>query len=297
MLSILIPVYNYDITDLVLDLQQQCSSCEIDFEIRCYDDGSEFFFNEKNKNISSVENVTYVELKENIGRSKIRNSLAEDAKFEQLLFMDCDSSLPSKSFIKNYIKHAHPDQVIYGGRCYQLEPPSNKDFYLRWIYGIQRESTPYHKRQIEPYKSFMTNNFMVPKSIYLNIQLDETIQGYGHEDTLFGIELKKNKVPILHIDNPLRHDGLETANEFIDKTKEGIRNLYQLKKDRKISSGVKLLMTYKTIKSIGMVKKTLKEFKKRENAILDNLKSSQPKIRQFDLFKIGYLLEIIKEDD
>ena len=71
MLSILIPVYNFDVNALVSDLHRQAIDCGIAFEIRCYDDGSTEAFRAKNRAIQTMGNVVWVELEQNIGRSAL----------------------------------------------------------------------------------------------------------------------------------------------------------------------------------------------------------------------------------
>ncbi|MBK9012976.1 MAG: hypothetical protein IPM82_02230 [Saprospiraceae bacterium] len=66
----------------------------------------------------------------------------------------------------------------------------------------------------------MTNNFLIPRQLFLEIQFDETLRQYGHEDTLFGMELARRQVPIVHIDNPLEHIGLEPVDVFLRKTEQ-----------------------------------------------------------------------------
>ena len=62
MLSILIPTYNYDATDLINALNIQLKSLDIIFEIRCYDDGSNGISNKKNSHINNIKNnYFYVE--------------------------------------------------------------------------------------------------------------------------------------------------------------------------------------------------------------------------------------------
>ena len=60
------------------------------------------------------------------------------------------------------------------------------------------------------------------------VKFDERITKYGHEDTLFGFELKKNNTQITHIDNPVINGNLETNEEFIEKTEEGLLNLLKI---------------------------------------------------------------------
>jgi hypothetical protein len=88
-------------------------------------------------------------------------------------------------------KQIKPDVVVYGGRNYEAKPPKEKELFFRWWYGVNRETISVAEREVAPYHAFMTNNFLIPKQLFLSIKLDEKLKGYGHEDTLFGIELKK----------------------------------------------------------------------------------------------------------
>jgi len=101
-LSILIPCYNWNVYRLILDLSIQCQK-EYNsslYEIICIEDGSVNLF--ENNKISNLKNVKYEILSNNIGRSAIRNLLAKKAKFEWLLFIDCDSEILTKDFVKKY---------------------------------------------------------------------------------------------------------------------------------------------------------------------------------------------------
>jgi glycosyltransferase involved in cell wall biosynthesis len=294
MLSVLIPVYNFDVVPFVSDLVNQCLSCNISFEIICLDDCSNEGFKAKNSALKKVEGVVYEELPANIGRSRIRNRLAEQAKFENLLFLDCDSKTNDSSFIERYIAKIDGQSVIYGGRNYALNKPEDPNEYFRWWYGVKRETITTTARQKKMYSHFMTNNFCLPKSIYQSIRLDETIQGYGHEDTLFGIELKQNKIPILHIDNPLCHIGLEDFETFIRKTEEGIYNLNQLLNQNKVDESIKLLKAYRLVKKIGLEPAIYAYYQKNKSAILKRLKKEKTTLRWFDSYKLGYLVSLRK---
>ena len=85
MLSILIPSYNFEISKLIADLNKQATELQIKFEIVVIDDASNSYFRSKNSNIRKHDSVKYFELSENIGRSKIRNKLAEMANYQNLL--------------------------------------------------------------------------------------------------------------------------------------------------------------------------------------------------------------------
>lgn len=294
MLSILIPTYNFNVIDFVTDLSQQAKTCGIDFEILCFDDSSDEEFKLKNQSLKKFTNVTYIELPQNIGRSKIRNLLATEAKLEYLLFLDCDSKTNSSQFIANYLKHAKPNTVVYGGRNYESKPPKEKNLFFRWWYGINRETISVAERERNPYHSFMTNNFLIPKTLFLSIQLDEKLVGYGHEDTLFGIELKKKNIVIHHINNPLCHIGLESVDEYLQKTKEGIKNLHQLINSGKVDKTVKLYRFYNLAKKVGLETKILSYYNKNKNKLEEKFKKDKPNLKWFDLYKLGYLISLTK---
>jgi len=137
MLSILIPVFNYDMRPIVEDLYHQAKDQSIAFEIICLDDGSSLKFKKLNKHIGFSERIIYRELKENQGRAKIRNTLAKAAKYPWLLFLDCDTGIPDGNFVKNYLLAIDSADVIVGGRIYSPEPPEDLAYYFHWKYGSQ----------------------------------------------------------------------------------------------------------------------------------------------------------------
>ena len=135
----------------------------------------------------------------------------------------------------------------------------------------------------------MTNNFLIPKAIFRQYPLDESIKGYGHEDTLLGIELKNNQVPIKHIDNPLCHIGLETAEEFLEKSISGIKNLSKLIQQGKIDYDVKLYSYFRLLKKSGLrtfFNLCLRLYIK---GIEKQLKGDKPNLKLFDLWKLYQL--------
>jgi len=294
MLSILIPIYNFNVVDFVKDLRQQALASGIDFEILCLDDNSDQNYKTQNSELKEIKNVVYEELKENIGRSKIRNRLAQTAQYSYLLFLDCDSQTVDDRFINRYVENLSDNKLIYGGRCYEENPPQEENQYFRWWYGVNRETINASQRSKQPYHAFMTNNFLIPKTIFDSIRLDENLQGYGHEDTLFGLELKNRGVLIEHVNNPLCHIGLETFDEYLTKTKEGIQNLKKLIDEKKIDKSVKLYRYYCLLKKIGVTNNILNYFKKNESEILKKLQDKQANLKWFDLYKLGYLISLIK---
>ena len=286
MLSILIPVYNFDVRPFVTGLHEQCAKSGIEYEIICVDDRSEQTFIDLNTPLSDLENVSFISLDKNIGRSRIRNFLAEKARYPYLLFVDCDSAVVDDRYIANYVKFLNPKTLLYGGRSYQLSKP-DQIYALHWKYGSVRESKKAEARNRFPYKSFMTNNFVVPADTFKSIQFDENIVGYGHEDTLFGKQLGLKNIAIHHIDNPLNHIGLEDTETFIRKTEEAVKNLVILHKQGKLQvNDARLIQAYYAIKRFGFGKVVSKNIQRRENQILAKLKLPDPSLRLYDQWKL-----------
>ena len=136
--------------------------------------------------------------------------------------------------------------------------------------------------------------FFVKKEVFNLISFDETIRGYGHEDTLFGKELRLRNIPIKHIQNSLQHIGLEDASVFIDKTKRSIENLATLVNADKLDSDVRLVRVYNTLRRLFLTGIMRSLFDQHQTKWLTNLKSANPDLRRLDLYKLGYLIKCLK---
>lgn len=290
MLSVLIPVYNFDVTGYVKHIHQLCVNENIPFEILVVDDGSENEFKLKNRVLRRLPGVFYAELPQNMGWSKIRNRMAQMAQYDYLLFTDCDSKINDDLFIHRYVEQLSPSAVLFGGRNYDAHPPQNPEYYLHWYYGIKREAIPARKRQKKPWQYFMSNNFVIPKKIYQSIGFDEKIiSGYGNEDTLFRIQLKNKHIPIVHLDNPLCHVGLEPFDVFISKTESAVKNLYSLYNASMLDNSLKLINVFKFLKKLSATYFMGQFFINNRQKLIRKLKDINPSLFWLDMYKIGYI--------
>jgi glycosyltransferase involved in cell wall biosynthesis len=298
MLSICVPVFNFDVTELVEKLHKQAEMLSVPFEIVCIDDCSDEKYTKINKEICNKYG-NFIGLKENIGRSKIRNLFLANTKFQYLLFLDCDSSIMSNDFLKKYIEALKENEydVICGGRVYDDEKPS-KQYLLRWQYGRLKESQPVEIRKLNPNRSFMTNNFIINRNIFELVRFDETISTYGHEDTLFGFQLKNKKTSIGHIDNPVLNGCLETNEEYVEKTEIALENLAYIMdylnynprfiEDVKIADYYEKFMNWK-------LKAVVKFFYFLFGPIIRKLLvSGMINLNLFDFYKLGFLMKHIR---
>lgn len=296
MLSICIPVYNCKVVNLVNSLDEQLRNISIKYEIIIIDDCSDIEIQEGNNMILTIPHLKYIQLKRNIGRAAIRNLLGREAKFENLIFLDCDVDFLDDSFLNKYLPYFEKSVVVCGGIQYQKEKPS-RDFMLRWKYGREREAKLAAIRNQFPYNSFMTGNFLIPKSILTRIPFDETIKKYGHEDTLAGIQLNQNEITVTHIDNPVLHNGLEKNDIFLRKTEESIQNLCKIEDSGIIGSDhlkehVSLLKAFYNLKRSGLSFLFSILFKQLKPLIKRQLCSANPSLFLFDVYKLGTLCQL-----
>jgi glycosyltransferase involved in cell wall biosynthesis len=228
-ISLLIPVYDYDIVALVHSMKS-CLGILPEFaEILIGDDGSSPEYRARYLSLEE-EGVRVIISEKNIGRSAIRNRLALEAKGDYLLFIDADTMVPgtAETYIRKWISEMGSAKVISGGILYHQAPPGDPDKILRWKYGIKREQKKASERNKYPYSSFTTFNVLIEKSIFSKLRFNEDLRQYGHEDTLFSYQLLKAGIKILHIDNGLYHEGLESNKDYLNKIRLGIENLSQL---------------------------------------------------------------------
>ena len=285
MISILIPVYDVDVRDLVQELHDQGNSLEVPFEIICIDDASKPAIQQCNGSIGKLEHCNYTTQKINIGRAKIRNLLAEQAQFPYLLFLDCDAKIIRTDFLRKYQKKVTTTSVLVGGRVYPDDPGDEKK-RLHWKVGRYREQ--------RNHSAFQSNNFMIAKTIFRSLPFDESLRTYGHEDTLFGHQLINHGITIQHLDNPVLHVGLEEADEFLKKQEQAIENLIALKR-RYPDLETKLTLTVAKARQwriAGLLYLPLKIGQKR---FLKFLARRARSLLWLDLYKIGYYLKMDRE--
>lgn len=296
MLSILIPIYNYDTVPLITALQHQVAQTGIEYEIVCFDDASTLFLKE-NEKLKALPNVNYVLLKENIGRSKIRNQLAKEAQYSWLLFLDADVLPKSESFIARYLPYLNDEiKIVNGGVEYLKQEPS-KEKKLRWVYGRNREALPCETREKNPYLSLLTLNFLIHKSVFETVSFNETIPNLRHEDTLFSYNLMQQHVLIQQIDNPIYHLGLDPFPKAIQKEKESVMALKYLLDHQLIPSNyIKIARVFATLEKLRLVVLFRFGFHLFEKGLLLNLASNTPSLLLFDLYRLGYLCQIENEN-
>jgi glycosyltransferase involved in cell wall biosynthesis len=291
MLSICIPVYNLCVEALVLSLDEQRKAQDLPCEILLIDDASSEAFTEKNKGLKNVVDA-FIFLEKNIGRAKIRNHFLTVAKGDYLLFLDCDSTIIRVDFLQKYLSQISDNQsfVVCGGNDYPEEKPA-PNYLLRWRYSHAKESRVARNEQKN--KAFMSNNFLVKKALFEKINFEASLTQYGHEDTLFGIALTKNNIPIKHIDNAVMNDVLDSNEVFLQKTKQSIANLvfllHHYAAPQDLIDEVKALRFYFLLKKIYVLPFFSTFYKIFKKNIEKKLIKGDCPLFWLDLFKLGEL--------
>lgn len=292
MFSILIPTYNCVCVELVKDLQRQAERTKLPYEIIVADDASKETVKQVNRQINVFPHCRYIELKENMGRARIRNLLGEQAQYDTLIFIDSDAAVISNDFLANYL-HVRKEKVVYGGLVHPASLPS-PDVTLAYKYEKRAEPRfTLEKREQKPYEVFRTFNFMVQRSVFLAHPFDERIVNYGHEDTLFGRALRMDGIEILHIDNPLMNSGLDNNSNVLHKTEESLRTLYDLRNELSDSSA--LLKFYHRLKRMKLVSIVSFLFRLSYPILRYNLLSTHPSLHVFAFYKIGYYCQLARK--
>jgi hypothetical protein len=271
-----------------MELKKQLDKLGVDYEILVQDDGSTLYL-EENRKINDLMNCFLFENKENSGRSKVRNSLSNQAKFNWLLFLDSDTFPKNSDYIQKYIQSTSSQKgIVYGGIEYQNEEPE-KSKILRWVYGKKREALSVNNRNKNKYLSFLTLNFLIEKEIFEIVKFNESIPNLRHEDTLFSYDLLKKEVPVNHIDNVVIHNGLDENIIFLKKSRESINGLIYLINNNLIDANyIKLSKFGNIIINLRITFLLLSIYKLFENKIESNLNSKKPNLFLFDFYRLQY---------
>ncbi|OQP58128.1 hypothetical protein A3860_07320 [Niastella vici] len=296
MIAVCIPVFNRNITALATALSSQMTALNKDGEILIMDDGSDASWQAINASIAHLPFVRYVPGTKNHGRIRIRQLLAQNARFNWLVFLDGDSLLLSPRFLQNYFDELSDTPcVVPGGRIYSQTPPPDCTCRLHWKYGTVREAPNTANRNRKPYAGFMSNNFLVHKSIFNQLQFHDSFTGYGHEDTWIGIQLETLQVPVKYIDNAVEHDGVEATAVFLAKTVNALQNLARLQKlvpVAQLKAHVRLYAFYYTLKTYRLLwlprlLQTLMGL-----YIKTNLHSCNPSLFLFDVYRLHQFIDM-----
>ncbi len=289
MISILIPIYNYNISNLVNIVHEQAIKTNVKFEIICFDDKSKNYINENKAAINSLKHAKIILSEKNVGRTKARQILSNESDYDWLLFLDSDVIPKSDKFIKRYIEKINSKyEAFFGGFAYSESKPDNESV-LRWKYGKKHEEIDAKKRNLNPHQLIISANFFIKKSIFNSINSKITRKSYGL-DNYFGAMLKQKNINVFHLNNEVYHYGLEKSSTYLNKSEESVITLLWMYNEEQITNHAnKLLNMFILFKKLKLNYLAILFYKAFNSRIKKNLISYNPNIPLLQIYKLSYI--------
>lgn len=292
MLSILIPTYNMNCQCLVTDLQKQCEELQaqygesFDYEILVADDAStdESIVN-KNEMMEYLPNCEYIRMESNVGRVSLRNWLITNSHFDYVLFIDADAEVISDDFLLMYWEARQQNSVIVGGIKTPTSAQRGHELRLKYELAAEQQRTLSYRLEY-PYDFFSTFNVMFHRAVLEQVVFDERITEYGYEDAMMGVQLAQINVPVIHIDNPLLHTGINDNHSFLTNSEAALRMLNRL--GAPMTKKARVALTYNKVNKMGIGVLLRAFFRINKGWMRKNLLSHHPSLFIFNLYKLGY---------
>ena len=176
-ISLLIPVFDYDIAALVHGMKSALGKVPEFCEILIGDDGSSTEYKEKYHSLEG-DCVKLISSEKNIGRAAIRNKLALEAEGDYLLFIDADTVLPGTAevYMRKWLPMMSVYRVLCGGILYHDAAPGDPDKLLRWKFGKWKEQHKASEKNKNPHAWFSTFNVLIDKSVFSRIRFNEELR-------------------------------------------------------------------------------------------------------------------------
>ncbi len=165
-----------------------------------------------------------ITLTTNEGRSKGRNRLAGAARAGSLLFLDSDMRPDSRHFLRTWsdLVRTEAPPVAFGGFSL-LQAPTEARFSVHRALATRGECVPAAERAKSPEKYVYTSNLLVRRDVFDSEGFDGAFTGWGWEDVEWAMRVSR-RWPVLHLDNPATHMGLDTVELLAGKYEQSAGN-------------------------------------------------------------------------
>ena len=137
---------------------------------------------------------------------------------------------------------------------------------------------------------------MIDSWHFSKLLFDESIDGYGYEDILFGEKALQLNCSILHTDNPVLHDGLEDNATFLIKTKNAIKNLVKMNQNEKLMAS-RITKFYQKLYSLNLLPLFRLYWRSNHESIYNRLVEGNGSVRLYLLYKLGMYDDEMRTDD
>lgn len=290
-LALLLPVYRNFPEVLLDEAYRQLQTLDISTAVYILDDGSPEPIAALEAWAARHEQVYFRRWESNGGRSTARNHLAAWAQAEYQHFLDDQLRVPSPDFWAKLWAQRLPRGIVYGPAYPPEHPEPGTE--LRWKVARLREFASFPPE--DPYTSFKSGHFLAHHSVWSQVRFDETLRGYGHEDTLLGLALQARKIPLRGLDLPVYNAELDRNTEFLEKVEQSLRNLLIINQNypgyAQHFGLLRLTGKLQRWHVAGLVYFLLAWGQK---SMRRHLQGSQPSLKVFDAYRLLYLLSLLR---
>lgn len=292
-LALLLPVYGNFPKKLLEEAYRQLQDLSIPTALYILDDGSPEPLPDLEDWTTGRPNVYFRRWSQNGGRSAARNHLAAWAQAEYQHFLDDQLVVSKPDFWKTLWAHRLPQGIVFGPAYPPKQPKPGTE--LRWKVARLREFARFPPA--DPYPSFKSGHFLAHHSIWKQVQFEEGLRGYGHEDTLLGLSLQAQQIPLRGLDLPVSNAELDGNSEFLQKVEQSLHNLQIIARrypDYKQHFGLlRLHGKLRRWRLTGLVYFLLAWGQK---WMRRHLQGGQPSLRIFDLYRLIFLIRLMRSD-
>jgi len=226
-MSVLIPFLRDDPSELLALLNRETQALSGAGEVVVMDDGTNDAALTA-RLTAQIEAMTLpvrlITLLANEGRSKGRNRLAGAARGSSLLFLDSDMRPDSDRFLQAWAELIRDEApaVAFGGFSL-LQAPDEPRFSVHRAMATRGECLEAAERARAPEKYVYTSNLLVRRDVFEAEAFDGTFTGWGWEDVEWAMRVSR-RWPVMHIDNPATHMGLDTVEQLAGKYEQSAGN-------------------------------------------------------------------------
>ncbi len=219
-LSVLTPFYRDDPRPLLAALDREAAALGGAVELVLLDDaGGDPDLSNAIAEIAMATALPtrLVQLAANAGRARGRNRLMAQSRGRHLLFLDSDMLPDRPDFLAAYLALiAAEDPAVTVGGFSVAQAAERPEHALHRALALRGDCLPAAVRNQMPEKYVWTSNLLVRRDVFDAEQFDEAFQGWGWEDTEWGVRVAA-RYGVRHIDNQATHLGLDTAANLAAK--------------------------------------------------------------------------------
>jgi glycosyltransferase involved in cell wall biosynthesis len=223
-LSVLIPFHGDDPCPLLRALEAQAALLPGEVEAVVLDDGDP----DSDRSAAVAACVAslsiaarLIRLDANEGRARGRNRLVAHARGRHLLFLDSDMALDREDFLIRWLGLVCEDVAVAVGG-FSVRSGGRRAALHREM-ARRADCLPAAVRRRTPEKYVFTSNLLVRRDVFEAEAFDEGFRGWGWEDVEWGMRVSR-RWPVIHIDNPAAHLGLDDAATLTAKYEQSAAN-------------------------------------------------------------------------